>query len=200
MAVAIGLPCEMRSGATSPWTDERIERLKTRWSQGASARQIARELGHGISRSAVLGKIHRLGIAGMSPHAGARGQQPAGKILRGRRRGTGLGVVAQQPLPAWVIGARPYVDDPLRDAGIPMQQRRPLLGLSDGTCRWPVGDPASSDFFFCGAEPIRGKPYCAAHCARAYRPETEAMQRAPNARPRASEILSALGHGRAAGR
>jgi len=43
------------------WTDERIERLKKMWSDGATASQIADELG-GVSRNAVIGKAHRLGL------------------------------------------------------------------------------------------------------------------------------------------
>ena len=43
------------------WTDERIERLKTMWTQGSTASQIAEELG-GVSRNAVIGKAHRLGL------------------------------------------------------------------------------------------------------------------------------------------
>ena len=43
------------------WTDERIERLKKMWSEGATASQIADELG-GVSRNAVIGKAHRLGL------------------------------------------------------------------------------------------------------------------------------------------
>ena len=61
-----------RTTAKSPWTQERVEYSTARWSEGASARQISRELGHGISRSAVLGLIYRLGIADLSgecPHA-----------------------------------------------------------------------------------------------------------------------------------
>src|SRR4029079_6938027 len=52
-----------------PWTDARIAHLKMRWSQGVTAQRIARELGGGISRCAVLGKIHRLGFAELSPRA-----------------------------------------------------------------------------------------------------------------------------------
>src|SRR3954471_22417775 len=55
--------------AALPWTDARIAHLKVRWSQGVTAQRIARELGGGLSRSAVLGKIHRLGFAALSPRA-----------------------------------------------------------------------------------------------------------------------------------
>jgi len=47
------------------WTDERVERLKTLWSEGLSASQIAAELG-AVTRNAVIGKVHRLGLSGRS--------------------------------------------------------------------------------------------------------------------------------------
>jgi len=181
----------MRQFATSPWTEERIEHVKTRWSQGASARQIARELGNVVSRSAVLGKVHRLGIAQSSPNCGARDHQlerknarhaPASAHKRMRERdAAGALADSRRQIPAWVRDAEPYIDNPLVDAGIPFAQRRVFLELSGRSCRWPVGDPRRSDFFFCGAEAFPGKPYCLAHCARAYRPAEDATQRAPSA-------------------
>ena len=45
------------------WTDERVELLKKLWADGLSASQIAAELG-GITRNAVIGKVHRLGLSG----------------------------------------------------------------------------------------------------------------------------------------
>jgi GcrA cell cycle regulator len=71
--------------------------------------------------------------------------------------------------PDWVVKAKPYVERPGRDARIPITQRRSLLELDSETCRWPVHDPAGPDFFFCGARSAAGRPYCAAHCRRAYR-------------------------------
>jgi hypothetical protein len=67
------------------------------------------------------------------------------------------------------MAAQPYADDPLADADIPPAQRRALVDLDGKTCRWPVGDPSSPHFFFCGAVPLAGKPYCDRHAARAYR-------------------------------
>ena len=71
------------------WTDERIERLKKMWSDGSTASQIAEELG-GVSRNAVIGKAHRLGLdARPSPvkpgeekekKAGSAQPQPAPKV------------------------------------------------------------------------------------------------------------------------
>ena len=164
--------------------------MRTRWSQGATALEIARELGRGISRSSVLGKIRRLGIAALSPFGGGRDpRRVVGKIRRAPARATGYRIIdwrprRDRPPPAWVAAAEPYVDDPLTDAGIPFSQRCSLLDLSECNCRWPVGEPGNAAFFYCGAEPVAGKPYCAAHCARAYRPPDEVVPRRPSARQR----------------
>ena len=45
------------------WTDERVEQLKKLWAEGLSASQIAGRLG-GVTRNAVIGKVHRLGLSG----------------------------------------------------------------------------------------------------------------------------------------
>ena len=56
------------------WTDEIVEQLKQHWIDGKSASQIASLLGNGVTRNAVIGKVHRLGLAGRakSPSASAR--------------------------------------------------------------------------------------------------------------------------------
>ncbi len=176
-----------RTSAAAAWTNERIAYLKARWSQGVSARRIGKELG-GISRSAVIGKVHRLGIAAFAPRMGPLQERAsegeyrrADEMLLERiaERGVGVTQQSQRPwLPAWIKEAAPYVDDPVADTDLPSSQRRSLLELDRGTCRWPIGDPASPHFGFCGAEPSAGKPYCAAHCARAYRPATARVFRA----------------------
>jgi GcrA cell cycle regulator len=189
-----------RRSPSSPWTRERIAWLKARWAQGATAKEIAKELA--TSRNAVLATIHRLGIVHLSPFGGRRGRRrkPGRHDRAGDRRvkraagGKVAGRSARAPasppaplpgsaqrneqrnaerqLPAWVRNATPYVDDPRVDADVPHWQRCSLLELSSSTCRWPVGDPARPDFFFCGADPLEGKPYCAAHWTRAYQKDT----------------------------
>jgi GcrA cell cycle regulator len=187
MERANGLPWEPRPRAASPWTDDRIVHLKTRWLQGVSTPAICRELG--LSRNSVLGKIRRLSVVELSL-SGLRGKRP---LAAENRHPSGRGpadhpavtpLCKQHQRPAWVILANPHVDDPRVDADISFSQRCSLLELNCSTCRWPEGNPASCDFFFCGAEPVRGKPYCATHCARAYRPAEETAQRPPNARVR----------------
>jgi GcrA cell cycle regulator len=86
--------------------------------------------------------------------------------------------------PVWVTEAKPYVDDPGKDADISLAQRRSLLELASHDCRWPVGDPSTADFFFCGAEVLRGKPYCRAHGERARRPANDGLRGTSSARRR----------------
>jgi GcrA cell cycle regulator len=167
------LPGVAKRRRVSPWTKARARYLRRRWSQGARVRDIAAELGHGITSNAVIAKIHRLGIADLSPYGGAPGRRYAAKTIR-RVDKAASGYRAaywyrKGPLPAWVVNAKPYVEDARLDANIPRRRRRALLELTDNTCRWPVGDPRSSRLFFCGAQAAHNKPYCAEHCVRAYR-------------------------------
>ena len=58
------------------WTDERVEKLKRLWAEGLSASQIAGELGNGITRNAVIGKVHRLGLSGRVKAASSAPSRP----------------------------------------------------------------------------------------------------------------------------
>lgn len=181
-----------RRAAASSWTDERIAYVAERWSQGITARQIAQELGGGLSHSAVMGKIHRLGIAGLSPNAWAHRKRRGGDERRIPQWMvtlliSGIPLRQQRLPPVWVIKAKPYVDDPGLDADIPLAQRRSLLELASDNCRWPVGDPSTGDFFFCGAQPLQGTPYCAAHEARARRSGGQIAGHGKPARRRAGD-------------
>jgi GcrA cell cycle regulator len=187
----------VRRVAHSVWTEPRIGYLRQRWSKGASATRIARELGGGISTNAVLAKVRRLGIIAVLPdrrrsqRSNRKGNLVASSHaipdhLRATRTAS-----PERPVPAWIVDAKPYVDNPGIDADIPRAQRRSFLDLSTHTCRWPVGDPASRDFFFCGAPPLVDKPYCAGHCARAYRAQEEAA--AGGSRPRRAVLRNRSG-------
>ena len=135
----------------SAWTEDRIGRLKTLWLEGRSAAQIAGDLDHGITRSAVLGKVHRLGLsAGRArPRASVL---PRPSPLRGRRA---------QPAAAVQAVAEP--------ASAPEQGQATLLSVLRCECRWPYGDPKAQDFSLCGRPVARGA-FCGPHAAVAYRP------------------------------
>ncbi len=152
------------------WTDERVELLKKLWSDGLSASQIAAELG-GITRNAVIGKVHRLGLSGRakSPSAGvARPRKMRSPMLR-----IGRGAIRGNTALAHAYEIEAEAEPELLDNVIPIGQRRTLLELNEQTCRWPVGDPGSGDFFFCGGNTIEGLPYCAYHSRIAYQPPAD---------------------------
>ena len=160
------------------WTDERVEILKRRWAEGLSASQIAAELG-GITRNAVIGKVHRLGLSGRakSPSSAApRPRKPRAhsQMLRVSRP-TVRGNTALAH--AYEYDAEPEPE--LVDNIIPLGQRRTLLELTEETCRWPIGDPASADFFFCGGQTLTSLPYCAYHSRVAYQPPNTRRDRRP---------------------
>ena len=151
------------------WTDERVETLKKLWAEGHSASQIAAELG-GVTRNAVIGKVHRLGLAGRakSPSSAAprpRKPRAASHMMRVPRTSMrGNTALAH----AYDLDIEPEPE--LIDNVIPLGQRRSLLELTEETCRWPIGDPGTPDFFFCGGPTITSLPYCAYHSRVAYQP------------------------------
>jgi GcrA cell cycle regulator len=151
------------------WTDERVELLKKLWTDGLSASQIAAELG-GITRNAVIGKVHRLGLSGRakSPSASAprpRKPRASGHMVR-LARPTMRGNTALAPVYEADVEPEPELIENI----IPLGQRCSLLELNEAKCRWPIGDPGSTDFFFCGGKPVEGLPYCGYHSRVAYQP------------------------------
>jgi GcrA cell cycle regulator len=153
------------------WTDERVESLKKLWGEGLSASQIAAELG-GITRNAVIGKVHRLGLSG-------RAKSPATSAPRPRKARahthTHMMRVSRPAVRGNTALAHAYdfeqePEPELVDNVIPLGQRRTILELTEDTCRWPIGDPGSTEFFFCGGATGTGAPYCTFHARVAYQP------------------------------
>lgn len=156
------------------WTDERVELLKKLWADGLSASQIAAELG-GITRNAVIGKVHRLGLSGRakSPSSAApRPRKPRHshmvRVRPAMRGNTAL---------AYAYDMEAEAEPEVIDNIIPIGQRRSLLELNESTCRWPIGDPAGPDFFFCGGAPVAGHPYCGYHVRVAYQQPAQRRDR-----------------------
>jgi GcrA cell cycle regulator len=151
------------------WTDERVELLKKLWADGLSASQIAGELG-GITRNAVIGKVHRLGLSG-------RAKNPSSSAPRPRKaRSPSMMRISRPSVRGNTALAYDYDAEPepeIIEATIPLEQRRTLVQLTEATCRWPVGDPGSPDFFFCGGEAKEDGPYCTHHARVAYQPANE---------------------------
>ena len=193
------------------WTDERVEMLKVMWSEGKSASQIAKELG-GVTRNAVIGKVHRLGLSNRGPGSehGEEDVAPAAapapfseaaapaeeeEEVQEPPRSAAPPAAATPPRPTAKDtntppvpqrGAKPLVGQPLPPqpaqneisaealanlAEVAKKARKlTLMQLTERTCKWPVGDPATDDFWFCGLPSVPGKPYCETHVAVAFQP------------------------------
>jgi GcrA cell cycle regulator len=139
------------------WNDQNVEQLKTLWIEGLSASQIARALGAGISRNAVMGKIHRMGLSGKGSQSlprQTRGRTPQERIARAFKTA---------PLPP------PPIDEPA-----PLLE--PDIFAAEGQCKWPHGETNQSGWVMCGHPAHKkGSPWCLFHQGRAYdTPRTKA--------------------------
>ena len=139
----------------------RIERLKKLWADGRSASEIAALLGE-VTRNAVIGKVHRLGLAGRKTTS----RQPAPRRTSPRRNGSGRAGLRQAPA-RFVRPASPLPPAPPPPVAALML---PLRQLRADQCRWPIGDPKEDGFGFCGCQKAPGVPYCGHHAAIAYNP------------------------------
>ncbi len=189
------------------WTDDRVETLKKMWGEGQSASQIAKELG-GVTRNAVIGKVHRLGLsnratsggaakaeakpkaapkteakAKAAPKAEAKPEQPEMKTEAAAPQKSTLParkqiIPAGQPLPP-----QPSANEISPEALAKVNEvekkakKIGLMELTERTCKWPVGDPATENFWFCGLPVKQGKPYCEAHVGVAFQPMSSRRDR-----------------------
>jgi len=165
------------------WTDERVELLKKLWSDGLSASQIAAELGN-VTRNAVIGKVHRLGLSGRAksaaapaaPRNAAPRKAPARAPSHPMSGPAGGARGAHALAPQFVTEAEPEAEQapmPSEDVVIPFSERVTIMELREYMCRWPMGDPTSPDFRFCGARSQTGLPYCSYHSRIAYQPAAD---------------------------
>ena len=165
------------------WTDERVELLKKLWADGLSASQVAAELG-GVTRNAVIGKVHRLGLSGRAKTttAAPRARRPRNPQQTARPARPSAGSAPQ------TVGATALKQDvkpqaapqpkaekqPAQDpVVVPISKRASILTLTESTCKWPIGDPGDGDFHFCGHKSEAGAPYCKYHAEIAYQPSAE---------------------------
>ena len=163
------------------WTDERVELLRKLWSDGLSASQIAAQLG-GVSRNAVIGKVHRLklssrGRATASPARQKKAGQTGGKVAAraasiSRSMPASIGATALQTQFDIAPVAR-HVIRPVENVVVPISRRLKLIQLNERTCKWPNGDPLDEDFNFCGNDSLETGPYCTYHARIAFQPASE---------------------------
>ncbi|MCK5911395.1 MAG: GcrA cell cycle regulator [Caulobacter sp.] len=140
--------------SASTWTDDRIEILGALWREGLSAAQIARRLAGGVTRNAVIGKIHRLGLARRAKPSRLAARRPS----RPPR-------APSPPRARPVSPARPAASIAREIEGPGLAA---VLSIGAHACRWPIGDPKDEGFSLCG-RPARRGAFCLAHGALAYR-------------------------------
>ena len=145
------------------WTDDRIATLKRLWNGGHSASLIADTLGE-ITRNAVIGKVHRLGLEGRATISScrrpARPRSSCPAQTRSRKaRSTSRSLKVRACRPFKTPSARRLPILPELDPA--PEHRVTVQTLTALTCNWPIGDPKTPAFHFCG----RGKPLLKAYCA-----------------------------------
>lgn len=166
------------------WTDERVELLRRLWEDGQSASKIAAQLG-GVTRNAVIGKVHRLGMGGrVKAGAEAPALRKKGALdALPESEAVVIEAAAEMAEPVAQPVHRPAPDFPPQAAPLPaaspepvalaVSERVTIMDLRESMCRWPMGDPTTPEFRFCGARSITGLPYCNHHAQIAYQPAAE---------------------------
>ena len=200
------------------WTPERVAILKKMWSEGQSASQIAGELGE-VTRNAVIGKVHRLGLSNRGNTAKKEPQlsetiekpknkkdsngyrdnlkqsnessitkdvkQAASELIKKDSikqpfQSTNKSIIftANQPLPPQPSTSE-ISEETLKSVKSLEQKSKKLslMALTERTCKWPIGDPATEEFWFCGHTSEQGKPYCETHIEIAFQPVTARRER-----------------------
>jgi GcrA cell cycle regulator len=150
-----------RPSRSSPWADtDRVDELKRRWASGETCSVIAAGLGGDITRNAVIGKLHRLGLKSRDNDIRVRNLRGRPQNIKGRIARAKPRRAAPQPKPR---PAAPLVGCDLFDATIPRDRIKSLMDRPADVCCWPIGDPRQPDFGYCCAAVAGDRPYCADH-------------------------------------
>jgi len=182
------------------WTEDRVEKLKFMWTAGNSASQIAKELG-GVTRNAVIGKVHRLGLSNRAGSIKTKSDKLASRTSKKSRTKISSPKIKtvidthipeknaiipmRKPIltPGQPLPPQPSANEISPEALATVKEvekgakKLSLLELTEKTCKWPIGDPATDDFWFCGLTTQSGKPYCDAHVGVAFQPVSNRRER-----------------------
>ena len=161
-----GLPKTHEAG----WTEDRVGTLKKLWLEGLSASQIAKSLKGGVTRNAVIAKVHRLGLSGRAgPSQPARTTVTPTKPRQ--QRSTLQSKRHQEPPTQPVPQAAPA-------SNVPDLEGTAIIGtLGAHMCKWPIGDPSATEFSFCGRKTEGKDVYCIEHARVAYQPHVTRTSR-----------------------
>lgn len=171
--------------ANDAWTPSVLNKMKAFLTRGMSTAEIGKKIG--MSKNAVVGKLNRLGwnlksregkkppVSGAKPKAAAKKSAPVKKPAPKKAPAKAMPKKAPPPAkkPAKAAPApKPKAAKP-NSKTLAMHQRiiqhsLEMAALKPDQCRWPIGDPDSENFHFCGRQVFVGKPYCYDHCLQAY--------------------------------
>ena len=153
------------------WSEERISMLGRLFAEGLSAAQIAAELGGGVTRNAVIGRLHRSGLTrskvitahrkevrARSPRVNGGALAIAARAAMRHAKATAVVDAVESVVPLDVLVPAPVTD------GIGLS----LIALRDDQCHFPVND---EPYLFCAAKNVPGSPYCAVHHRTCHQPE-----------------------------
>ena len=152
------------------WDGERVELLRKLWQDGISASRIAAQLGAGITRNAVIGKVHRLGLAGRAkPSVTAGAPRPKRTATTAHAPQKTVALRGNTVMLREVIIAEDYEPAVKPEAiVIPISERVTITELRENMCRWPLGDPLAPEVRYCGTKCDPAHPYCVPHGRMAY--------------------------------
>ena len=142
----------------SKWTEENVETLKSLWQTGKTAREIAEILGNGFSRNSVIGKSFRLNLSAK---------------IKTRNSSNFNKPTSSENINTTKRGRKSKFKSLIIDKDFEPENPKQLEALDDNSCKWPVGHPNESSFYFCGRSSLKDFSYCKLHLLYAFQPKNK---------------------------
>ena len=143
------------------WTEDKVKILKELWGKGKTASQIAEIIG-GISRNAVIGKAHRLNLSAKLKNKSFKENILIRNLDTNNTESKSLG---KRKL------SRSRFKSLLIEKDFEPESPKQLEELDENTCKWPIGHPNESSFYFCGRKSLKDFSYCKLHLLYAFQPK-----------------------------